>query len=249
LEKEIVVLRFPINSFMEEATPQEAAEVIQSKVRPERLTYDKGRGRKKKKGPKNYTKNVYDPFTQQSHIVPQEPLSRTADTKALVQRVNQLTTLVKVQATLISEWRSAIASSNHQTNVPVEAVHNCARSGLNQVQISNLLGFSAELFKTRKDLHDAWNTGRAELQLTLSEKQIETALKGNPLLQIFLGKQILGQTDTPPVAVQVNVDNGGSLRNKIKEQREAARKEFQNAASEVIDVEVTDVQTTDVSNG
>jgi hypothetical protein len=222
---------------MEElATTEQVVDVVKDNVRPERKKYDKGR---KKKGPKNYAKTVYDPFTEQKHLVPQEPLPRDADVKQLRKRVNELTNILKVTTTLISEWRKAIASSAHQTNVPVEAVHNCARSGLNQVQISNLLGFSPELFKTRKDLHDAWNTGRAELQLVLSEKQIETAMKGNPLLQIFLGKQILGQTDTPSTAILVNVDAGTSLRSKIKEQREAARKEFQDAATEVIDVEVS----------
>jgi len=40
-------------------------------------------------------------------------------------------------------------------------------------------------------------TGRESLKQSVRKKQIEVALSGNPTMLIWLGKQILGQSDNP----------------------------------------------------
>ena len=50
----------------------------------------------------------------------------------------------------------------------------------------------------------AYERGRANGRATLRRKQYELALKGNVTMQIWLGKQILGQNDTPQVQMTIN---------------------------------------------
>jgi len=50
----------------------------------------------------------------------------------------------------------------------------------------------------------AYERGRANGRATLRRKQFELALKGNVTMQIWLGKQILGQTDTPQVQMTIH---------------------------------------------
>ena len=47
--------------------------------------------------------------------------------------------------------------------------------------------------------------GRATLKRRLRRKQLELALEGDKTMLIWLGKQMLGQVDTPKVAIQNNV--------------------------------------------
>ena len=41
------------------------------------------------------------------------------------------------------------------------------------------------------------DTGKADGKMRLRRKQIEVAMSGNPALLIFLGKSMLGQSETP----------------------------------------------------
>lgn len=50
----------------------------------------------------------------------------------------------------------------------------------------------------RKDIKDAWLEGRAELEVNLRHWQLEAAKSGNVQMLIWLGKNILGQTDGKP---------------------------------------------------
>jgi hypothetical protein len=50
----------------------------------------------------------------------------------------------------------------------------------------------------------AYAKGAANGRATLRRKQYELALKGNATMQIWLGKQQLGQTDTPQVQMTIN---------------------------------------------
>ena len=49
----------------------------------------------------------------------------------------------------------------------------------------------------------AYERGAANGRATLRRKQYELALKGNATMQIWLGKQNLGQTDTPQVQMTI----------------------------------------------
>lgn len=79
--------------------------------------------------------------------------------------------------------------------IPPEEVVKLAQIGCKDIEIADWFGidsntlrynFSADLIK-----------GRAALNISLRRAQINTALSGNPTMLVWLGKQYLGQSDTP----------------------------------------------------
>lgn len=82
-----------------------------------------------------------------------------------------------------------------KTVIPPEEVFKLASIGCKDIEIADWFGvdnntlrynFSAELTK-----------GREHLKQSLRRAQLEVALKGNAVMLIWLGKQYLGQTDSP----------------------------------------------------
>lgn len=53
------------------------------------------------------------------------------------------------------------------------------------------------------DAHEAWEQGRGEGRVSLRRAQWQAASKGNPAMLIWLGKQVLTQTDRVEQTVQV----------------------------------------------
>lgn len=201
--------------------------------------------RKSRHYAKKHAKQIYDPVNDSVTQIPQTTLPTDATTKALVKRVNDLTSVIQIQSTLMMHWREMIQAARQTKYVPVDVISKLAAAGASQKTIANLLSFNVDTFKTRKDIYDAWVQGHAELELVLGEAQIKTALKGNPLMQIFLGKQILGQQDTPTTVIQNNVGtDGSSLRTKVREAREKAKEEWRKAVEDQppIDAEYTEVK-------
>jgi hypothetical protein len=87
-----------------------------------------------------------------------------------------------------------------KTVVPPEEVYKLAQIGSKDTEIAEWFGidgntlrynFSVELLK-----------GRESLKHSLRRAQIKTALGGNPTMLIWLGKQLLDQSDQP-----LNSDN------------------------------------------
>jgi hypothetical protein len=79
--------------------------------------------------------------------------------------------------------------------VPADDVWRLASLGCKDIEIAEWFGidpntlrynFSVELLK-----------GRETLRQSLRRKQIEVAMTGNPTMLIFLGKNLLGQSDSP----------------------------------------------------
>lgn len=79
--------------------------------------------------------------------------------------------------------------------VPATEVFKLAAIGMKDIEIAEWFGvdgntlryhFSVELLK-----------GRNTLVQSLRRKQIEVAMGGNPTMLIFLGKNLLGQSDSP----------------------------------------------------
>ena len=79
--------------------------------------------------------------------------------------------------------------------VPTTEVFKLAAIGMKDIEIAEWFGvdsntlryhFSVELLK-----------GRNTLVQSLRRKQIEVAMGGNPTMLIFLGKNLLGQSDSP----------------------------------------------------
>lgn len=82
-----------------------------------------------------------------------------------------------------------------RTVIPPEEVFKLASIGCKDIEIADWFGidnntlrynFSAELTK-----------GREHLKQSLRRAQLEVALKGNAVMLIWLGKQYLGQSDSP----------------------------------------------------
>jgi hypothetical protein len=82
-----------------------------------------------------------------------------------------------------------------QVPVPAIDVFKLAAQGCRDTEIADWFGidsntlrynFSVELIK-----------GRETLKQSLRRKQIEVAMSGNPTMLIFLGKNLLGQSDSP----------------------------------------------------
>lgn len=82
-----------------------------------------------------------------------------------------------------------------KTVIPPEEVFKLASIGCKDIEIADWFGvdnntlrynFSVELLK-----------GREALKQSLRRAQLSVALNGNPTMLIWLGKQYLGQSDTP----------------------------------------------------
>jgi hypothetical protein len=73
----------------------------------------------------------------------------------------------------------------------------------------------------------AYERGRANGRATLRRNQYALALKGNATMQIWLGKNILGQTDTPQV--QMTIHNEAKAENTFTLNDETKKKIFEAA--------------------
>ena len=78
-------------------------------------------------------------------------------------------------------------------NIDKKQVQNLARLGCTNIEIAEFFGCSADLIE--KSYSEFTTKGRSEQKLRLRQLQWALAEKGNIVMQIFLGKNILGQTD------------------------------------------------------
>lgn len=87
--------------------------------------------------------------------------------------------------------------------VPSDDVWRLAAIGMKDTEIADWFGvdsntlrynFSVELLK-----------GRETLKQSLRRKQLEVAMSGNPTMLIFLGKNLLGQSDQPLTTQDVKI--------------------------------------------
>jgi len=62
-------------------------------------------------------------------------------------------------------------------------------------EMVDIIGVSEDTLKRR--YAGLIDKGKAEGKMRLRRKQIEVAMSGNPALLIFLGKSMLGQSETP----------------------------------------------------
>lgn len=83
----------------------------------------------------------------------------------------------------------------NQKVVPPDDVYRLSRLGCTMEEMADFFQIDRETLK-----YNFWHyikQGEADLRIRLRKKQIEVALEGNPTLLIWLGKQLLGQTDSP----------------------------------------------------
>ena len=78
-------------------------------------------------------------------------------------------------------------------NIDTEEVFKLASYGCSNVEIADFFGCDESLI--RKSYSEFLTKGRADMKIKLRKLQWKSADKGNVTMQIFLGKNILGQQD------------------------------------------------------
>tara|TARA_B100000575_G_scaffold236578_1_gene198552 strand:- start:226 stop:525 length:300 start_codon:yes stop_codon:yes gene_type:complete len=79
-------------------------------------------------------------------------------------------------------------------NIDTKQLQNLARLGCTNIEIADFFGCSEN---TIRRYGEYLTKGRAECKMRLRQMQWRSAEKGNVTMQIFLGKQVLGQSDSP----------------------------------------------------
>ena len=74
-----------------------------------------------------------------------------------------------------------------------EEVQKLAKFGMTNIEIADFYGCSADLIE--KSYSEFLTKGRAEMKMRLRQLQWKSAEKGAIVMQIWLGKQILGQSE------------------------------------------------------
>ena len=70
-------------------------------------------------------------------------------------------------------------------------------------EMSDIVGVSIDTLKRR--YADLIDKGKSEGKMRLRRKQIEVAMSGNHTMLIWLGKQMLGQSESPAKEEDVNI--------------------------------------------
>ncbi len=78
-------------------------------------------------------------------------------------------------------------------NIDTNEVEKLAGYGCTNIEIANFFGCSSDLIE--KSYSEFLTKGRADLKKRLRKAQIDSACAGNPTMLIWLGKQMLNQTD------------------------------------------------------
>ena len=86
-----------------------------------------------------------------------------------------------------------------RVKIDVEKAEKMASIGCTDEEIGLLLGCSTDTIGRRKkddpEFAEKLEKGRAHLRMSLRRKQYSLAMKGNPALLIWLGKNMLGQSE------------------------------------------------------
>src|SRR6056300_1620025 len=80
-------------------------------------------------------------------------------------------------------------------DIDVKQVEDLARFGCTNIEIAQFFGCDESTI--RKGYSEFLTKGRATQKLRLRQLQWKSAESGNVTMQIWLGKQILGQSETP----------------------------------------------------
>ena len=84
-----------------------------------------------------------------------------------------------------------------------ELLLKLAQLHCSMTEMADILGVSKDLLNRRfKSIIDK---GKSQTKMKLRRKQIEVAMSGNHTMLIWLGKNMLGQSDTPMQDEEVNI--------------------------------------------
>ena len=111
---------------------------------------------------------------------------------------------------------AAQKTRNRAGRPPIEfdlaAVEGLGRIGATAVEMAHILPASQSTIEHRmadreSDFSKAYQRGRSLLNGSVRRKQIEVAMAGNVTMLIWLGKQLIGQTDRAEHAIEhLNLD-------------------------------------------
>lgn len=101
-------------------------------------------------------------------------------------------------------------------DIDVEEVKRLASIGASERDYGDWFGCSGSTIVKRFSDVIAKHNGRTRSKLR--QKQIQLALEGDKTMLIWLGKQMLGQTESPSVAIQNNVQNVAPARSKADDE-------------------------------
>ena len=79
--------------------------------------------------------------------------------------------------------------------VPPEDVYKLAAIGCKDSEIANWFGIAYDTL--RNNFAEELIKGREDVKIALRRAQLKTALDGNATMQIWLGKNLLGQSENP----------------------------------------------------
>jgi hypothetical protein len=82
-----------------------------------------------------------------------------------------------------------------KTVIPPEEVYKLAQIGCKDTEIADWFGIDGNTL--RYNFSVELTKGRVALNMSLRRAQINTALNGQPALLIWLGRNLLGQTENP----------------------------------------------------
>jgi len=98
--------------------------------------------------------------------------------------------------TLMSEEKDKEKKAGRpKKKVDTDLLYKLAQIHCTMREMVDILGVSEDTLK--RNYAGIIDKGKAEGKMRLRRKQIEVAMKGNAVMLIFLGKQMLGQSDTP----------------------------------------------------
>ncbi len=97
--------------------------------------------------------------------------------------------------------KPALVVGRHNIPVPVDEVELMAKIGSTDREIAEHFGIKDDTL--RRNFADYLAKGRSELKQRLRQKQLAVAFEGNPTMLIFLGKNYLGQADSPQASEDV----------------------------------------------
>ncbi len=80
-------------------------------------------------------------------------------------------------------------------DIDPEQIRKLANYGCTNKEIADFYGCDESLI--RHSYSEYLTKGKAEMKLRLRQLQWKSAEKGNVVMQIWLGKQMLGQSETP----------------------------------------------------
>ena len=107
-------------------------------------------------------------------------------------------------------------------------VEKLSSYGLNNTEIADFFNCSESVIRQR--FNESITKGRAELKRKLRKAQLDFALKGNPTLLIWLGKQYLGQRE-PKDEIDIRIsDLPTNIDELSDEEVEKLYKEYTNGS-------------------